>query len=248
MFSARPACQRQLGCPGSPRRPVHSRSCLYTETRCRLFRKRPVRVAPSRPSRVPSPPRLCLLISPSFIPPVSRDGKRPQKLSSSENGGRIAGIQISETGVTQLLLAWREGDETALTRLIPLVHAELQRIARRCMRGQRPDHSLQATALVNEAYATGRRPADELAEPRAHFLAMAARLMRRILIDSARARGYQKRGGGAVRVSFSEELAVTEPKEPRRRPSGRCPVRPRRFGRQEEPRRRTALFRRPERG
>jgi RNA polymerase sigma-70 factor, ECF subfamily len=112
--------------------------------------------------------------------------------------------------VTQLLLAWREGDEAALARLTPLVHAELQRIARRCMRGQPTDHSLQATALVNEAYL---RLVDVQLmnwQNRAHFLAMAARLMRRILVDSARARGAHKRGAGAVRVSFSEGLAVAD--------------------------------------
>ena len=120
---------------------------------------------------------------------------------------------MSERGVdhvTQLLLAWREGDEAALARLTPLVHAELQRIARRCMRGQPPGHSLQATALVNEAYV---RLVDVQAmnwQNRAHFLAMAARLMRRILVDSARARGAHKRGGDAVKVSFSEDLAVID--------------------------------------
>ena len=80
------------------------------------------------------------------------------------------------------------------------------------MRGQRPDHSLQATALVNEAYVRLVDVRQMNWQNRAHFLAMAARLMRRILVDSARARGYQKRGGGAVRVSFSEDLAVTDAK------------------------------------
>src|SRR5687767_8232875 len=115
-------------------------------------------------------------------------------------------------GVTQLLLAWREGDEAALARLTPLVIAELQRIARRCMRGQPPDHTLQATALVNEAYVRLVDVQKMNWQNRAHFLAMAARLMRRILVDSARARGAHKRGAGAIRVSFSEELAVTDEK------------------------------------
>jgi RNA polymerase sigma-70 factor (ECF subfamily) len=92
------------------------------------------------------------------------------------------------------------------------VHDELQRIARRCMRGQSPDHSLQATALVNEAYVRLVDVQEMNWQNRAHFLAMAARLMRRILVDSARARGYQKRGGGAVRVTFCEELAVADNK------------------------------------
>jgi RNA polymerase sigma factor (TIGR02999 family) len=80
------------------------------------------------------------------------------------------------------------------------------------MRGQRPDHSLQATALVNEAYLRLVGVQQVNWQNRAHFLAMAACLMRRILIDSARARGSRKRGGGAVRVSFSEDLAVTDEK------------------------------------
>jgi RNA polymerase sigma-70 factor (ECF subfamily) len=125
---------------------------------------------------------------------------------------RIAVIQPSETAVTRLLLAWREGDEAALARLTPVVHAELQRIARRCMRGQPPGHSLQATALVNEAYVRLVDVQQMNWQNRAHFLAMAARLMRRILVDSARARGSHKRGGGAVKVSFSEDLAVTDEK------------------------------------
>jgi RNA polymerase sigma factor (TIGR02999 family) len=81
------------------------------------------------------------------------------------------------------------------------------------MRGQRPDHSLQATALVNEAYVRLVDARQMNWQNRAHFLAMAARLMRRILIDSARTRDCQKRGGGAVRVSFSEELAATGPRD-----------------------------------
>ena len=80
------------------------------------------------------------------------------------------------------------------------------------MRGQPPEHSLQATALVNEAYVRLVDVQQMNWQNRAHFLAMAARLMRRILVDSARARGSHKRGGGAVRVSFAEELAVTDEK------------------------------------
>jgi RNA polymerase sigma factor (TIGR02999 family) len=111
--------------------------------------------------------------------------------------------------VTRLLIEWRQGDDAALQRLIPLVHSELRRIAKRYMAGQRPGHTLQATALVNEAYL---RLVDvQLVDwqNRAHFLAMAARLMRRVLVDAARSKGYQKRGGDAVRVTFAEELPVT---------------------------------------
>jgi RNA polymerase sigma factor (TIGR02999 family) len=108
-----------------------------------------------------------------------------------------------------LLLQWGQGDQGALDRLIPLVHQELHRIARRCMAGERVGHSLQATALVNEAFV---RLVDGTAvawHDRAHFLAVSARVMRRILVDHARARQYQKRGGDAARVTFDEELAVT---------------------------------------
>jgi RNA polymerase sigma factor (TIGR02999 family) len=106
--------------------------------------------------------------------------------------------------VTGLLLAWRDGDQDALSRLMPVVERELHRIARRYMAGERQGHSLQATALVNEAYL---RLIDiQLVdwENRAHFLAMAARVMRRILVDSARAKRYQKRGGGGVRVTLDD--------------------------------------------
>ena len=95
---------------------------------------------------------------------------------------------------------------------MPLVHAELKRIARRCLRGERKDHTLQATALVNEAYLRMVNVQEMNWQNRAHFLAMAARLMRRVLVDSARARGYQKRDAGALRISYSEDLAVADEK------------------------------------
>jgi len=110
--------------------------------------------------------------------------------------------------VTGILLKWREGDEAALDQLMPIVHGELRRIARRCMAGQRVGHSLQATALVNEAYLRLLDVQQVNWQNRAHFLAMSARLMRRILVDFARSKGYQKRGGGAVKVTFDEGLPV----------------------------------------
>ena len=114
--------------------------------------------------------------------------------------------------ITGLLVAWSQGDEAALERLVPLVHAELHRIARRCMTGERVGHSLQATALVNEAYLRLIDVQHVRWQDRAHFLAMSARLMRRILVDYARAKGYQKRGGGAVRVTLDEpHLGAMEP-------------------------------------
>jgi RNA polymerase sigma factor (TIGR02999 family) len=109
-----------------------------------------------------------------------------------------------------LLHEWREGDQGALERLIPLVHDELRRIARRCMAGERVGHSLQATALVNEAYLrlVAGRPVPW--HDRAHFLAVSARVMRRILVDHARARRAEKRGGSAARVTLDEALVVTD--------------------------------------
>jgi RNA polymerase sigma factor (TIGR02999 family) len=112
--------------------------------------------------------------------------------------------------VTNLLVAWGQGDEAALDHLVPLVQAELHRIANRCMRGERIGHTLQATALVNEAYVRLVDVRRIQWQDRAHFLSMAARLMRRVLVDHARTRGYQKRGGGAVRVTLVEGLAVAD--------------------------------------
>jgi len=108
--------------------------------------------------------------------------------------------------VTGLLHAWTTGDEAALNRLIPRLERELHRIARRCMAGENAGHSLQPTALVNEAYL---RLVDAQRVPwqdRAHFLALSARLMRRILVDRARSKRYKKRGGGAIDVTFKEDL------------------------------------------
>jgi len=111
--------------------------------------------------------------------------------------------------VTQLLVGWSDGDEAALEQLLPIVHTELRRLARRQMAGERPGHVLQASALVNEAYVRLVDLKQMRWQNRAHFFAMAARLMRRILVDFARARGYQKRGGGMQRVTFVESLPVS---------------------------------------
>ena len=112
--------------------------------------------------------------------------------------------------VTQLLLAWNDGDRTALDRLIPLVHAELRRLARRYMRNERPGHTLQTSALINEAYLRLIDAQQVRWENRAHFFGIAAQLMRRVLVDFARSRGYKKRGGGANQVSLDEAMVVTK--------------------------------------
>jgi RNA polymerase sigma-70 factor, ECF subfamily len=103
-------------------------------------------------------------------------------------------------------VAWREGDEAALDELVPLVHAELHRIAQRCISRERVGQTLQATALVNEVYLRLVDVRRVNWQNRAHFLAMSARLMRRILVDAARSKRYQKRGGGAIKVTLDEAL------------------------------------------
>src|SRR5262245_25409043 len=97
--------------------------------------------------------------------------------------------------VTQLLMAWSQGDQSALDQLIPLVHAELHRLAHRCMDREHTGHTLQTTALVNEAYLRLIDSSRVRWQNRAHFFAVAAQLMRRILVDFARARQNLKRGG-----------------------------------------------------
>ena len=111
--------------------------------------------------------------------------------------------------ITQLLLAWGKGDEGAFDRLMPLVYDEMRKIARRYMSRQRPDHTLQATALVNEAYLRLIDSSKVQWQNRAHFYAISAQLMRRILVDFARARTNQKRGGGAQKVVLDEALTIT---------------------------------------
>ena len=108
--------------------------------------------------------------------------------------------------VTELLRAWGGGDDGALEQLTPLVEAELRRLARGYMRRERPGHTLQATALVNEAFLRLTDARHVRWQDRAHFLGISARLMRRILVDHARSRGYRKRGGDAQRVTLDEGL------------------------------------------
>ena len=111
--------------------------------------------------------------------------------------------------ITQLLLAWGQGDQAALERLLPLVYEEMRQIAHHHMRRQRPDHTLQTTALVNEAYLRLVDAQRVQWQNRVHFFALAAQAMRHILVDLARARGNQKRGGGATRVALEEALIIS---------------------------------------
>jgi RNA polymerase sigma-70 factor (ECF subfamily) len=126
---------------------------------------------------------------------------------SPRSGGVVT---IAAPGaVTELLRAWSDGDEGALERLVPLVEAELRRLARGYMGRERRGHTLQVTALVNEAFLRLTDARRLRWQDRAHFLGISARLMRRVLVDHARARGYQKRGGGAQRVTLDEALLVS---------------------------------------
>ena len=111
--------------------------------------------------------------------------------------------------LTRLLLAWNEGDEAALEKLVPQVYQELRRLARRQMMRERPGHTLQTTALINETYLRLVDLRNVQWQNRAHFFALCARLMRRILVDFARSRQYAKRGGGARPVSLDESLVVS---------------------------------------
>ncbi len=110
--------------------------------------------------------------------------------------------------VTTLLTEWTDGNEDALQKLIPLVHRELRGLARRAMLRERGDHTLQPTALVNELYLRLVDVRQVHWNNRAHFYALSARLMRRILVDLARSKGYVKRGGGARTVEFIDDKVL----------------------------------------
>lgn len=112
--------------------------------------------------------------------------------------------------VTELLRAWSDGDDGALERLVPLVEAELRRLARGYMRRERRGHTLQTSALVNEAFLRLPDARSVRWQDRAHFIGISARLMRRVLVDHARTRGYLKRGGGAQQVTLHEGLVASQ--------------------------------------
>jgi RNA polymerase sigma-70 factor, ECF subfamily len=112
--------------------------------------------------------------------------------------------------ITQLLLAWSDGDQAALEQLTPLVHAELHRLARGYIFGERTGHTLQTTALINEAYLRLIDWKNVRWQNRAHFFGVAAQVMRRVLVDYARARRATRRGGGAHHVSLDEAATVHE--------------------------------------
>jgi len=117
-------------------------------------------------------------------------------------------MSLTSHNITRLLLDWRNGDQTALDRLMPLVYEELRRMANNYMRNERRGHTLQSSALVNEAYLRLVDHENIDWQNRAHFFGVAAQAMRRILVDHARTRNYQKRGGGAQQVSLDEAATM----------------------------------------
>jgi RNA polymerase sigma factor (TIGR02999 family) len=119
---------------------------------------------------------------------------------------------VSQQRVTELLAQWSHGDDAALNELTPLVYDELRRLAHCHMGGQRPNHTLQTTALVNEAYLRLADQTNPSWQNRAHFFAVAARAMRQILVSYARSQRSQKRGGGALKVDL-DEAALIAPEE-----------------------------------
>jgi RNA polymerase sigma factor (TIGR02999 family) len=121
-------------------------------------------------------------------------------------------MSTASTGqVTHLLRAWSDGDPQAMEHLLPLVEAELRRLARGYMSRERREHTLQPTALINEAFIRLAGAKSVRWQDRAHFFGIAARLMRRVLVDHARSRGFQKRGAGAERISLHDSIPTPEP-------------------------------------
>jgi len=116
----------------------------------------------------------------------------------------------SPQDVSQLLIEWSNGDKSALDKLTPLIYDELRRLAHHYMSHERTGHTLQTTALVNEAYLRLVKRKDVHWQNLAHFFAISAKLMRSILVDHARSRAYAKRGGGAAKVALDEALIVSQ--------------------------------------
>ena len=117
------------------------------------------------------------------------------------------GTPPESPSITKLLREWSSGDKAALNQLIPVVYQQLHKLASRCLRGERPEHTLRATALVNEAYLR-LVDADVQWQDRVHFFAVSARMLRRILVDHAKANKRQKRGGGAPMITLDEAIIV----------------------------------------
>jgi RNA polymerase sigma-70 factor (ECF subfamily) len=121
---------------------------------------------------------------------------------------------LSRQEVTVLLQAWNDGDPYAPDKLVPLIYAELKRLARRSMRRENPEHTLETGALINEAYMRLADWKNARWENRGHFYGVASQIMRRVLVDHARAHAYQKRGGGARPLSLDEALVASPDRAP----------------------------------
>jgi RNA polymerase sigma-70 factor (ECF subfamily) len=121
-------------------------------------------------------------------------------------------MEPSPQTITQLLIEWRSGDQAALDALMPIVHQELRKLAKHYLRGEREGHTLQSSALVNEVYIRLVDHKNINWQNRAHFFGVAAQAMRRVLVDYARARKSEKRGGDILRVSLADALNVAEEK------------------------------------
>jgi RNA polymerase sigma factor (TIGR02999 family) len=144
---------------------------------------------------------------------IASDFSAALKCGDSETEGQ-AMVSSPSSEITELLRAWSGGDEDALGRIVKLVYPELREIARRCLSRERPDHTIQATALVHEAYL---RLVDIKRvdwQDRAHFLAVGARIMRRVLVDHARARRCAKREGAAHRTTLNDALLLSSEPDP----------------------------------
>ena len=151
--------------------------------------------------------------------PSTRSRRRPRKTgiidcTMPDPGTRYTDAVNAPAGdVSALLQAWSAGDSAALDKLTPIVYRELRRLARRYMKGERGGHSLQTTALVNEAYLRLVEIRRMQWQDRAHFFAVSAQMMRRILVDAARARHAGKRGGGVLRLDVTESIDAAPPQD-----------------------------------
>jgi RNA polymerase sigma-70 factor, ECF subfamily len=165
-------------------------------------------IHPTDPQQRSSGPRLIFLVlrGQTLVNLPAVIGNGPVQ----SNGNSPAGGHATSSQITQLLAKWSDGDQSALEELTPLVYDELRRIAHHYMAGARPDHTLQTTALVNEAYL---RLADQTHpnwQDRAHFFAVAARAMRQILVNYAMGYNAQKRGGGARKINLDDAALVAD--------------------------------------
>jgi RNA polymerase sigma-70 factor (ECF subfamily) len=148
----------------------------------------------------------------NIFPSKARSSLDSSEVKGDKIGGRftLGMMTVSTPGLTELLSDWHQGDQTALSKLTPLVYDELRRIAHRYVQRERNGHTLETTALVNEAYLrlAGQRKIEW--QNRAHFFAVTAQVMRHILIDHARRRQYAKHGGGARLVSLEEAETMSQ--------------------------------------